>query len=83
MTSGKSVSVNAGESRDAFEFVSGGLLYEHSASICIDTGRIYVMSSLVETNEYVPEDLETSDRYITVPHKNELGLGREGGIRQL
>jgi hypothetical protein len=23
-----------------------------------------------------PEDLETSDRYITVPHKNNLGLGR-------
>lgn len=23
------------------------------------------------------EDLETSDRYIAVPHKNELGLGRD------
>ena len=24
-----------------------------------------------------PADLETSDRYIAVPHKNELGLGRD------
>jgi hypothetical protein len=24
----------------------------------------------------LPDDLETSDRYIAVPHKNDLGLGR-------
>ena len=30
MTSAKSVSVNAAELRDAFEFVSAGLLYEHA-----------------------------------------------------
>ena len=32
---------------------------------------------MIETEEDLPEDLETSDRYIAVPHKNELGLGRD------
>ena len=77
MTPGKSISVNAAELRDAFEFVSAGLLDEHIASISIDTGRIDLASSLVETEEQVPDDLETSDHYIAVQHKNELGLGRD------
>jgi hypothetical protein len=76
-TSAKSVSVNATELLNAFEFVSAGLLYEHSAAICIDTGRIYLASSMIEAEQDLPEDLETSDRYIAVPHKNELGLGRD------
>ena len=76
-TSAKSVSVNAAELLNAFEFVSAGLLYEHGAAICIDTGRIYLASSMIEMEEDLPEDLETSDRYIAVPHKNELALGRD------
>jgi hypothetical protein len=31
---------------------------------------------LLDPEEDVPEDLEESDRYLTVPHKNELDLGR-------
>jgi hypothetical protein len=79
MTSGKSVSVNAAELLSAFEFVSAGLLDEDSAAICIDTGRIYLALSMIETEEDVPEDLD-SDRYIAVPHKHELGwaAGRNG-----
>jgi hypothetical protein len=30
----------------------------------------------LEEEEDLPEDLETSDHYIAVPHKNDLGLGR-------
>lgn len=42
MTSPKPVSVNAVELRDAFDFVSMGAgLAEHSAYICLNTGRIY------------------------------------------
>ena len=77
MTPAKSVAVNAVELRDAFEFVSAGLMYEHSAFICVDTGTIYLSSSMSETEEDLPNDLETSDRYIAIPHKNELGLGRD------
>ena len=78
MTSTKTVSVNAEELRTTFEFVSFGAPLEHSAYICVDTGKIYChsVSAGLEEEENLPEDLETSDRYIAVPHKNDLGLGR-------
>jgi len=78
MTSTKTVSVNAEELRTAFEFVSFGAPLEPSSYICVDTGKIYCHSVSVglEEEEDLPEDLETSDRYIAVPHKNDLGLGR-------
>jgi hypothetical protein len=77
MASTGSVSVSAVELRDAFEFVSAGSLSEHCAYVCIDTGRIYWTSSMGDlTDEDLPEDLETSDRYIAVPHKHDLNLGR-------
>ena len=78
MTSTKTVSVNAEELRTTFEFVSFGAPLEHSAYICVDTGKIYCHSVAagLEEEEDLPEDLETSDRYIAVPHKNDLGLGR-------
>ena len=78
MTSTKTVSVNAEELRTTFEFVSFGAPLEHSAYICVDTRKIYChsVSAGLEGEEDLPEDLETSARYIAVPHKNDLGLGR-------
>jgi hypothetical protein len=77
MISTKTVSVNAEELRTTFEFVSFGAPLEHSAYICVDTGKIYYYSvSAGLEDEDLPENLETSDRYIAVPHKNDLGLGR-------
>jgi hypothetical protein len=75
MTAAKTVSVNAEELRTTFEFVSFGVPLEHSAYICVDTGKIYChsVSAGLEEEEDLPEDLETSDRYIAVPHKNDLG----------
>jgi hypothetical protein len=73
MTLTKTVSVNATDLRTTFEFVSGGAPFEHSAYICRDTGKIYWQSISAGLEEEVPlpEDLETSDRYIAVPHKND------------
>jgi hypothetical protein len=78
MTSTRIVSVNAEELRTTFEFVSFGAPLEHSAYISVDTGKIYChsLSAGLEEEEDLPEDLETSDHYIAVPHKNDLGLGR-------
>ena len=76
MDSTKPVSVNAEELRSSFDFVSSGARFEHSAYICLDTGKIYWHSDLVDLEEEeLPEDLDTSDRYIAVPHKNDLDLG--------
>jgi hypothetical protein len=69
-------SINLDELRNAFEFVSSGPSSEHSAYICIDTGIIYWTSNVIDLEEEIPEDVETSDRYIPVPHKNDLKLGQ-------
>ena len=64
----ETVSVNADELRIAFEFVSSGAPSEHNAYICLDTGRIYWDSASAGLDEDdLPDDLDTSDRYIAVP----------------
>jgi hypothetical protein len=70
------VSVDFSELLDAFEFVSAGRNYEHSAYISVDTGCIYCVSNDVELDVDIPDDLETADNYISVPHKNHFDLGR-------
>jgi len=51
---------------------------EHGAYICLDTGKIYwrAASAGLESEGDLPEDLDVSDRYVAVPHKNDLDLGR-------
>lgn len=71
------VAIKYADLRDAFDFVNFGDPFESSAFICADTGVIYRRSDTLELDEEVPEDLETSDRYIAIPHKNELNLGRD------
>jgi hypothetical protein len=65
----------------AFDFVSFAAPMEHHAYISIDTGTIYWISELNPLEEEVPEDLETSDRYIAIPHKNDLDLGSDLALR--
>ena len=62
---------------DAFELVSASAAFESRAFICTDTGVIYCTSDTLELDEEVPEDLDTSDRYIAIPHKSDLNLGRD------
>ena len=47
----------------------------------MDTGTIYWVSETNPLEEEVPEDLETSDRYIEIPHKNDLDLGKQLPLR--
>lgn len=65
----------------AFDFVSFAPPMEHNAYISLDTGEIYWTSELNPVEEGIPDDLETSDRYIAVPHKNDLDLGRNLALR--
>ncbi len=77
MGTAKSATVDAEELRDAFEFVSSGAPLENSAYICLDTGKIYWQSSVMDLDdEVLPEDFDTSNRYISIPHKTKLDLGR-------
>ncbi|MBU1425355.1 MAG: UPF0158 family protein [Gammaproteobacteria bacterium] len=68
--------VRFSELLEAFEFANFGGDFEHGAYIDPDSGRIYYVSPGYEMEEEVPEDIESSDRYIAIPHKNDLNLGR-------
>jgi Uncharacterised protein family (UPF0158) len=72
----KPITVDPTELREAVEFVSAGDLYDNGAYVSLDTGRIHLVSDIVGEIEEHPDDLETSDRYIAVPDKKELDLGR-------
>jgi hypothetical protein len=61
----------------AFDFVGSAPPMEHNAFISLDTGQIYWTSELNPMEEGLPDDFETSDRYIAIPHKNDLDLGRD------
>ncbi len=76
------VTINYDDLSAAFDFVSFAAPMEHRAYVSLDTSAIYWIS---ETNpieeEDLPDDLETSDRYIAIPHKNELDLGNQLALR--
>jgi hypothetical protein len=66
----------------AFDFVSYAAPMEHQAYISLDTGKIYWISDAIDTiEEEIPEDLEDPDRYLVIPHKNELHLGSSLALR--
>ena len=61
---------------DAFFFVSMGEMYMNSAILCIETGEIFYISDFGDSDE-LPEDIDDNlDKYIDIPHKNELDLGK-------
>lgn len=69
--------VRFSELLDAFYFVSVDSPYEHDAYINPATGTIFYVSPDIDSEGETPDDFETSDRYIAVPHKNDFNLGRD------
>jgi hypothetical protein len=66
----------------AFDFVSYAAPAEHNAYVSLDTGKIYWTSDSSDAfDEEIPDDPGTSDRYLAIPHKNELDLGRHLALR--
>ena len=63
------------EIESAFDFVSMGPPCSHTAILCRDTGEFFYMSDLGDSDE-LPEDVDDPARYIEIPHKNDLDLGR-------
>jgi hypothetical protein len=65
---------------NAFEFVSvGGGVGEHQAFLCRQTGKIYwhsEYSDLDDLNDELPDDIEDDAKYIAIPDKRELDLGK-------
>lgn len=59
----------------AFDFVSAGAPDENEAYLCKVTGVIHWHSEYGDNEEELPEDID-SDRYIAIPHKLDLDLGK-------
>jgi len=62
---------------EAFELISFAPMYEYQAFSDKETGKVYYHSEFGddEEEEALPEDID-DDKYIEIPHKNELGLGK-------
>lgn len=63
---------------EAFETVSFGTSYEKEAFLCKETGRIYYyFEDMNDMSDELPDDIHDNGKYIQIPHKNELGLGKK------
>lgn len=59
----------------AFSFVNAAGIGENEAYIDRSSGKIYWHSDFADNEEELPDDLD-DEKYVTVPHKNQLGLGK-------
>jgi hypothetical protein len=62
------------ELSDAFEFASAGGPFEQAAYIALHSGKVVYESEAPD--ETLPADLQDRSRYLPVPTRHELGLGR-------
>lgn len=60
---------------EAFLFVSSAAPFECTAVVHRQTGETFYASLMAGYDE-LPEDLDESDDYIDIPHKNDLDLGK-------
>ena len=61
----------------AFDFVNFGQPFEHEAYLNIHTGETYFYSEFGDNEAELPEDINDEGKYITLPHKNDLNLGKK------
>jgi hypothetical protein len=60
---------------NAFLFVSMDQKFIHNAYLCKKTGQIFYTSELGDSDK-LPDDIDDTEKYITIPHKNDLNLGK-------
>lgn len=70
------VAVNKNDLLYSFEFVNAATYSEAEAYISLDTGKIYWVSDLIDPEEEIPADLQTSDRYVVIPKKVKRSVAR-------
>ncbi len=59
----------------AFDYVSSAQRLMNNAYISKETGQIYYHSEMYDAEE-LPEDIDETEKYIEIPHKNDLDLGQ-------
>jgi hypothetical protein len=64
----------------AFEFANtSGTIGEFLAFVCKRTGKIYYQTDFLddeEMNDELPDDIDDEEKYVALPDKRELGLGK-------
>jgi hypothetical protein len=60
----------------AFEFVCASDTGEHQAFLCKQSGRLYWHSELLDDLDELPDDIDHSEKYVQIPDKRELDLGK-------
>jgi len=60
----------------ALEFVSMGRPYEHVAVLCMKTGEFLWHSEVGDNFDEWPDDVDDEEKYISIPHKLDLDLGK-------
>jgi hypothetical protein len=64
---------------NAFEFAGLTGAGEQQAILCRKTGKIYLhsdFSDFEEFNDELPDDVEDDEKYVAIPDKKEIGLGK-------
>src|SRR5580704_13067190 len=62
--------------QEAFEFVCAGGGGEHEAFLCRQSGKLYCHSELCDDLDILPDDIGDSEKFLQLPDKRELGLGK-------
>ena len=67
---------------ESFEFATFGMTGACTAYVDLETGKLYLISQDIdlELDEETPDDLESSDRFLALPGKNDLDLGQDLAI---
>jgi hypothetical protein len=65
---------------DAFEFLSLGPPMETVAYLSKETGAIFCHSEIGDNDEELPPDIDEEEKYLSIPHKNDLDLGKHLAI---
>ena len=60
----------------AFDFVSFEGFTENLAYVRKDTGEILWSSEDLDEEEQLPDDIDDEEKYLAIPSKRDLGLGR-------
>jgi hypothetical protein len=63
--------------REAFEFVcAAGGGGEHQAFLCKQSGKLYCHSDLCDDLDILPDDIDDGEKFLQIPDKKELDLGK-------
>jgi hypothetical protein len=73
---GIDMSIKFSDIVDLFEIANFGSPYEHQGYICKVTGKTYIYSEFGDNEEELPDDIH-SEKYLMIPDKNDLDLGRD------